>query len=285
MQTENESNPITLGKPTQIKDLEYLLQKLITKYNPLQIFCFHKRVERRAVKGCFLTSIDEELRSYYLLMVTESASRIEHAVQDFANAHYNQGAAILLVHGKESIERSISMGHGFFKQVVNYGKLLYNHDGFLQIRSFRSSNGSLSDEMRTAKFKEGVSRAEGFLLGAQECLANGKFNVAAFMLHQSVEQCCIALVGFHMDYRCDIHSLYRLLMLCCCFSDVPYNLFLSNKTSKDPLFSALIESYLKARYVDGFFIEEEDLVKLCERCSALLKFTKCRQLPDFLPCE
>jgi len=276
MQTKNESSMITLGTLRPVKDLEYLIQKLITKYSPLQIFCFHKRVERRALNGCFLAPVEEELCNCYLLMVTESLSRIEHAVQDFANAHYNQGAVIILAHGKESIERSINTGHGFFKQVFKHGQLLYNHDGFFQIRSFAEVFDCVSDEIKTARFRAGVSRAEGFLLGAQECLANRKFNVAAFMLHQSVEQCCIALVSFHMDYRCDIHSLYRLLMLCCCFSDVPYNLFLSNKTSKDPLFSALIESYLKARYVDGFVIREEDLVKLSERCSMLLEFTKSR---------
>ncbi|MES2456995.1 MAG: HEPN domain-containing protein [Bacteroidota bacterium] len=276
MQNESEPSPIASSTPSPVKDLEYLIQRLIVKYNPLQVFCFHKRVERRAVNGCFLVPVEEEVCNYYLLMVTESPSRIEHAVQDFANAHYNQGAVIILVHGKESIERSINTGHGFFKQVFKHGQLLYNHDGFFQIRSFSEVTDSLSDEVKKSRFKEGVSRAEGFLLGAQECLANRKFNVAAFMLHQSVEQCCIALVSFHMDYRCDIHSLYRLLMLCCCFSDVPYNLFLSNKTSKDPLFSALIESYLKARYVDGFVIQEEDLVKLSERCSGLLEFTKSR---------
>ena len=91
MQTENESSPIALCTPSPVRDLEYLIQKLISKYSPLQIFCFHERVERRAVNCCFLAPIEEEQCNYYLLMVTESPSRIEHAVQDFANHQWSYG--------------------------------------------------------------------------------------------------------------------------------------------------------------------------------------------------
>lgn len=93
------------GRRVRVKDLDYLLHKLIGKYSPLQVFCFHKHIERKDTAGCFTENSEEVLCNYYLLMVTESPLRIEHAVQDFANAHFNQGAVIVLVHGKESIER------------------------------------------------------------------------------------------------------------------------------------------------------------------------------------
>lgn len=69
--------------------------------------------------------------------------------------------------------------------------------------------------------------ADGFLMCASECLENEQYGICAFMLHQAVEQACICLVRVHIAYRSKFHNLYRLLRLCQCFSERPFQLFLS----------------------------------------------------------
>jgi uncharacterized protein len=91
------------------------------------------------------------------------------------------------------------------------------------------------------------------------------------MLHQTVEQCCIALIGLHMDYRCDIHNLHRLLMLCRCFTDVPYNLFITEREEDKVVFDKLVKSYSNARYGMDFKIEEPEIVVLIDKVSELIR--------------
>jgi len=257
-----------LEKHVQVRDINYLLQKVVDKYDPLQIYCFHKDEQSRKVTGCFGDFQDAGHCDYWLLMVTEGGSRIENAVQDFANAHYD------FAHGKEGIYKSINDGYRFFANVYSTGKLLYNRQFAINTLVPYSSALSGDKERLKQRFAEGISRAEGFLHGAIECLGSKKYNVCAFMLHQTVEQCCIALIGLHMDYRCDIHNLHRLLMLCRCFSDVPYNLFITDKEEYRIIFEKLVKSYSNARYVADFKIEEIEIDLLIDRISSLLEFTK-----------
>jgi len=270
----------TLKTHIPIKDLSYLLQRLVAKYDPLQIYCFHKHQESRNIEGCFMDQIETNNCDYWLLMVTESISRIESAVQDFANAHYQSGKIIMLVHGKESIDKSITEGNRFFAIVLSAGKLLYNKHFTASMLTAKYSASIGYHERNRQRFDNGISRAEGFLNGAMECFETRKYNICAFMLHQTVEQCCIALIGLHMDYRCDIHNLHRLLMLCRCFSEQPYKLFIPDhaadkilKTEDQNIFDKLVKSYSNARYAIDFKIEESEIRVLIDKVSALMKFS------------
>ncbi|WP_285058098.1 HEPN domain-containing protein [Pedobacter ginsengisoli] len=261
----------TLEKQIHVRDINYLLQKVVDKYDPLQIYCFHKDEQSRKVAGCFGDFPDAGHCDYWLLMVTEGPSRIENAIQDFVNAHYEFGKVTILAHGKEGIDKSINDGYKFFTNVFNTGKLLYNRQFFIYTLVPYPSV-SLSDQERLKqRFNNGISRAEGFLHGAIECLNSKKYNVCAFMLHQAVEQSCIALIGLHMDYRCDIHNLHRLLMLCRCFSDVPYMLFITGSEADEIVFEKLVKSYSNARYRMDFEIEKGEIGLLVLKVSELVK--------------
>jgi HEPN domain-containing protein len=260
----------TLEKCIQIKDIKYLLKKLADKYDPLQIYCFHKEEKSTKTEGCFTERKNTEYCDYWLLMVAESASRIESAVQDFANAHYEFGRITLLAHGKESIEKSIDNGFMFFANVYRYGKLMYNRQLSVTVvvtNYFVSAGYSQTLQQR---FGDGISKAEGFLHGAIECLSSRKYNICIFMLHQAVEQCCIALIGRHMDYRCDSHNLQRLLMLCRCFSEEPYQLFISGNKEERVVFEKLLKSYSNARYAADFSVEELEVKLLIDKVSKLI---------------
>ncbi|MES2457439.1 MAG: HEPN domain-containing protein [Bacteroidota bacterium] len=252
------------------KDLNYLLEKLITKYLPLKIFCFHKSITTKTDIGCFRNTSTFCGSDYWLFMVTENSARIEHAVQDFANAHYNQGTITILVHGQEAIANAASNGNRFFSSVYDTGQLLYSMDGWLSNTPVRPQPSTQNEVEAEERYKLSISRAQGFIHGAKECLANQNTNVCAFMLHQAVEQCCIALISLHLDYRCDIHNLRRLLMLTRCFSDEPYQVFFDERVNDEYLFNLLTKSYLNGRYSKDFFISEGELGEMMRRVKRLM---------------
>lgn len=257
----------------QVRDLKYLLQKLVDKYDPFQVYRFHRDETSRMIEGCFGEQKNNGHCDYWLLIVTDGKSRIENAVQDFVNAHYSLGKATVIAHGRESIEKSISDGFSFFANVFNTGKLLYNKQFVISTPSASTIDRTIKFETAKAIFQEGISRAEGFLHGAVECFENKKYNVSAFMLHQTVEQCCIALIRYHMDYRCDIHNLNRLLLMCRCFSNVPYDLLNSTDENEKLAFDKLVKSYSNARYGTDFKIEEFEIKLLVFKVEELLKFS------------
>jgi len=185
----------TVTARVQVRDIGSLLQKLIGKYSPLQIYCFHKDEKSMKTEGCFVDFRNGGYCNYWLLMVTDGGSRIERAVQDFVNAHYDFGSVTILVHGREGIEKSINDGYLFFANVCGKGKLLYSRPAYINALAAVLPPSIERLEGYRERYAEGMSRAEGFLHGATECLAAKKYTVCAFMLHQAVEQCCHALIG------------------------------------------------------------------------------------------
>jgi len=262
------------------KDFSYFLEKLVDKFQPLYVFCFAKHVESSEKISCFALASHSYSCDYHLLMVSEKSTRIEHTVQDFANAHYDEGKITILVHGKESIDKAIGSNNRFFITVYKTAELLYSwnsvpplvHDADFDI---------IAAGTRTKKFFEHrISLAQGFIDCAMECMAKGQHNLCVFNLHQVVEQCCIALIGLHMDYRCDIHNLRRLIMLCRCFSDEPYQLFFRGDLDDERLFGVLVGSYIKVRYTEDFCIDAEDLKKLSGYCVSMLKIITASTYPS-----
>jgi HEPN domain-containing protein len=115
--------------------------------------------------------------------------------------------------------------------------------------------------------------ADGFLMCAAECLAKKQFSISTFMLHQAVEQACICLIRVHIAYRSDFHNLSRLLRLCTCFSEKPFQLFLSTPED-ERLFDVMAKSYSASRYQDDFAVSRQDAESLYQRVASFLLLAK-----------
>ena len=80
------------------------IKELVQKFKPEQIYSFGKNIDFKVNNGCFIENHSTDKYHYFLLMVTESVTRIEHEVQDFAN-------------------------NRFFITVYNDDQILYSRDG------------------------------------------------------------------------------------------------------------------------------------------------------------
>jgi len=249
------------------------IHQLAEKFGPLQIFSFASDSLIQNGQGCFSGKQVSFCCNYCLLLVTESVTRIDYEVQDFANAVYRQGTVTIICHGKQSILEAVQANSRFYISVLTYGKLLYSHDGLLNIdyiQPFIPVKAALKAQKH---FDHRMPLAEGFLMAAAECLEKGHYGICAFMLHQAVEQACIGLIRVYVAYRAEFHNLQRLLRLCGCFSDQPYKLFIGSPED-ERLFDVLAKSYSAARYRDDFSVSRQDADSLYQRAVCFLSLAK-----------
>lgn len=205
------------------------IHRLAQKFDPLQIFSFSQNSYTHNSQGCFNNNQGYFKCDYCLLIVTETATRIDYEMQDFANTNYRQGTITIISHGRQSVIDAVQLNSRFFISVLTYGKLLYSKDGLLHgdlLPSYIPAKGAIK---ALKHYEYRIPLADGFLMCASECLEKEQFGIGAFMLHQAVEQTCICLVRVHIAYRSEFHNLYRLLRLCQCFSGKPFQLFLSRR--------------------------------------------------------
>lgn len=245
------------------------VKRLAQKFEPLQIYSFSQNTCSQNLQGCFNENQLSIKCDYCLLVVTDSATRVDYEMQDFANANYLNGTITVICHGRQSVMDALQQNNRFFISVLTNGKLLYSKDGLLDgdpIPPFIPTKGAIK---AMKHYGHRMPLANGFLMCSSECLEKEQFAMCAFMLHQAVEQACICLVRVHIAYRSEFHNLHRLLRLCQCFSQRPFQLFLS--TAEDErLFGVMAKSYSGSRYKDDFMVSRQDAVSLYQRVASFL---------------
>jgi len=248
-------------------------QRLAQKFEPLQIFNFSQNSYTHNSQGYFNDNESHFKCNYCLLVVTETATRIDYEMQDFANTYYQHGTITVICHGRQSVMDAVQQNSRFFISVLSYGKQLYSKDGLLEsdpISAFIPTNGAIK---ALKHYEHRIPLADGFLMCASECLEKEQFGICAFILHQAVEQTCICLVRVNIAYRSEFHNLYRLLRLCQCFSEKPFQLFLSSPED-ERLFDVMAKSYSSSRYKDDFMVSRQDAERLYQRVAAFLLLAK-----------
>jgi len=258
---------------SQLSYLQNFIELLVEKYRPLRVVCFGRTSSTKQNIGCFMEPWEKEHCHHFLLMVTESATRIEHEVQDFANGHFLDLDITIIVHGQKNVEAAIEANSRFYCTVFEHGELLYKSDGLFMERPVSYVAIRAEEKAREHMYNR-IPLAHGFITGATKCIEEEQFNVSVFMLHQAVEQCCIALIRIFIGYRSDVHNLYRLLRLCASFSSMPSQFFLNGNKDDEELFDVLVKSYSAARYNDSFDIEPEIAGQLLRKVSTFFRLAK-----------
>ncbi|QDW24742.1 HEPN domain-containing protein [Pedobacter sp. KBS0701] len=250
-----------------------LIHRLAQKFEPLQIFSFSQNSYTHHSQGCFNDNQVYFKCDYCLLAISETATRIDYEMQDFANSYYQHGTITVISHGRQSVMDAVQQNSRFFISVLTYGKLLYSKDGLLDgdvLPPYIPAKGAIK-ALRHYEYR--IPLADGFLMCASECLENEQFGICAFMLHQAVEQACICMVRVHIAYRSEFHNIYRLLRLCTCFSEKPFQLFLSTPED-ERLFAIMAKSYSGSRYKDDFTVSRQDAERLYQRVASFLLLAK-----------
>jgi HEPN domain-containing protein len=265
-------NPLTdLPHAVHLKEV---IKLLAGKYQPLHIICFYKSVMQNQLEGCFLEEAQQTQVNYYLLIIMQGSTKIEHEVQDFVNGHYKHGMMITICHSLKNIVDGINQNHRFYRTICSKGTAWYNHDGIALNNNYRPYIPTRAAIKAEQQYTDHISLAEGFVIGATKCLSESRFPTCVFLLHQVAEQCLSCLIQVHLGYRADIHNLQRLLALTSSFSDRPTAAMLSGSLEDSRLFEILRKSYSDARYLPGYSISEADASTLHTKVEGFFKLTE-----------
>lgn len=251
-----------ISNNTLAKEFKNLIQLIAEKYQPYQIILFAEKTKWEQAESCFQRTDFVQRFDCCLLIITQNTRRSLHDCQEFCNLHFEFGDIITLCHGKQAVQDAVFSYNSFFTTVLKTGKVLYSMDGA------PISDISIPDQLprdvenTEIQFEKRYALANAFLSGAETCLSNEQYAICTFLLHQVVEQCCIAMITLFMQYRSDIHHLHRLLKLCRCFSDDPYDHYLASGAERKKLFDILTRSYSRARYSETFSVKKEDAINL-----------------------
>ncbi len=222
----------------------------------------------------FTEYLKQSYSLYFLLMITTENTRIEHEVQDYVNTFSEKANITIIVHGLETVKHAIAEGSRFFTAVCRYGMQLYSANGLRLNLDYPNLNPATTFSKAQKHFYHRFGMASGFLESAGTSYDNGFYSNCMFELHQAVEQACIAVIRVYMGYRSDMHSLARLINLCRCFSDEPFEVFRRRTEEDKRLFQLLLRSYSDTRYKDDYKIVDHDADELCTQTREFLDQVK-----------
>ena len=256
------------------RELEKIISALVTQYDPHYIICFGCVEVSRSSASCF-TGVNEQRSSvYFLLMITSETYRMEHQVQDYVTSHFPESNVSLAVHGLESVTQAIHQGSRFYSAVCQYGMQLYSKTGLRLDIAYHQMNPATTLAKGSKNYHHRYGLALGFWDAAGSSYEAQNYAICMFLLHQTVEHACKALIKLFTAYRCEMHNLSRLLDLCLIFSDKLSDA-LPRKTDEDKrLFALLRNSYSEARYKDDYKVSESDADTLLTRVKDVLDTTE-----------
>lgn len=178
-----------------------------------------------------------------------------------------------IVHTRREVNTYLKEGQYFFSDIRREGVVLYELDD-----EPLAEPGVLSpaDRLRLAReyYDDRFKLAETFLKGSRFYAADGSLRVAAFELHQALEQAYSCVLLTLTNYAPPSHNVKFLRSLAEEQDRRLADAFPRDQHRERAWFNTLNEAYVKARYSKHFEISAEALEWLGERTSLLLELVK-----------
>ncbi|RZK39062.1 MAG: hypothetical protein EOO90_20115 [Pedobacter sp.] len=259
------------------QNLNVIIEALVQEFAPLHIYQFAEITNKDKRKSVFCAIHEEEQRIYYLLMITRGSVVDENTVQAFLD-RYNLAKVIIHVCGQETVLKSLEHCGGYFARVIGKGKLFYQGVGTECYDGFSLPNPKKQLGRAIVHWRKRREMAKGFFAAAEQAMEVGNEHVGLFLLHHVTEQACMGLIYVFMDYQVESRNLERLLYLCACFSNRPFQHFLGT-VENEALLKIMIKSFSEARYDDTFSLENHSIYRFSELVESFLKLanTLCEE--------
>jgi predicted nucleotidyltransferase/HEPN domain-containing protein len=178
-----------------------------------------------------------------------------------------------IVHSRREVNAYLREGQYFFSDIRKEGIVLYEIDDE-QLPEPKPLTPE--DQLRIARghFESRFSISSAFLKGSQFYLGEGHVPVAAFELHQALEQAYSCVLLTLTNYGPPSHNIKFLRSLAEEQDRRLADAFPRDQHRDRAWFNTLNEAYVKARYSKHYDISEEALLWLQERTGILLELVK-----------
>jgi uncharacterized protein len=209
-----------------------------------------------------------------LVLINSSDNRPMHEFESLiANRCHDLAMVTASVLKIETINCLLKQGNIFFSALCNPRNLIFNA-GSTDLEIVKSPTTTPDFDDLTKEFLILFSKARSFLSGAINYRITGDNQLAAFMLHQTVEQGLNAFLTPLIGYRLQTHNLNKLLIYARRLSEKFFSIFPRNTDKEIQLYQILHKAYIYGRYKNNFQIGSETLQVLIDRTAALLELTE-----------
>jgi uncharacterized protein len=262
-------------------EFQSLVDDLIQGIHPVAVLCFGASTISAMHNSCY-QSRSTQHEHYDLLIVRTASCRWEdHEIVDLVNSRCKPRLSVsIMCHGETSVTNAIKEHHPFFCTVFSEGVILYKSDNF-QVPAFEVTNSAVDSIHHQRAYMRAFELSESFLSTASEAISGGTYDVGVFLLHQAVEQLCIASIKAHMKYRATTHNIKKLINLVGNYLPQVRDLFPCNTIDECEIFSYLTKAYTEVRYKATYRIPGHIAFSLLRRVEQLREMVDEKHKQDF----
>lgn len=197
--TSSKERLVELVQQVIMPDVIYLLGATLNRQRAESIF------NQTAPTGQFINNY------YLLVLINETQGRPLHEWQEMIEQKCDQFAeTVVIILKTKTFNEWLETGHRFARLVEqNALKLLVSENVLL------SEIGEYDEEKESIELEHILERgkymASEFLSGAEIYIARENYNLAAFMIHQALEQALSTMVTVKTGYQQRTHNIKRLM--------------------------------------------------------------------------
>lgn len=174
----------------------------------------------------------------------------------------------LIQHSAGYINNELSAGGYFFTDVVKEGKVLYD-SGETKLATPGKVDPEAVKQRAKEEFERWMENGNGFYETYKFNFDNGKYKLAAFQLHQSVEAYYTAYLLVFTGYKGKIHDIEELGNQVGKLHPEFKAVFPINNKLGSEAFFKLKRAYIDARYKKDYSVTKEELEYLGGRVEVL----------------
>jgi len=210
---------------------------------------------------------------YDVLVIVKSPKAVEKhevwsMVEQRAESRLGHTALSLIVHDIEDVNRQLELGQYFFSDIKKEGIVLYDAGG-ITLSEAREKAPEERRRYAQQNYEKWFESADDFMIAYEPLVARGRYNIAAFQLHQATERYYTAALLVLTEYRPKGHNLTHLGKLAGSLEPSLRAIFPMTPRENKRLFELLKKAYIDARYSTKYAITEGELCVLAARVREL----------------
>jgi len=178
----------------------------------------------------------------------------------------------IIVLQQSSFEEWLDDGHPFAANVQQTAPIIYQSEQFCLPTRIPANNEEKVKSLE--KFHlDGLIKSKEFFAGSELFRIRKQHAMAAFMLHQCVEQSLRTILKIGTGYHANTHSIDRLIRYTGLVSYQLLDVFPQQTEAEKRLFSLLQKAYIDPRYKEGYQIGNDDLLRLTAKAQQIVTIT------------
>ena len=201
---------------------------------------------------------------------TKSADELQNIIEHGAIEHAVVTALVLPV---QQFNRWLMKNHPFATRVYRQATLVYDA-GVIPLAIPNVCNEAALQQKLQNTFDTHIIKAIEFISGAEWFVQRKQYPLAAFHLHQAVEQLYSGIIRFTTGLRVHTHNIDKLYRYARHLRPGIYAIFPRDSLREKELFRQLQKAYIDGRYNSTFSIKAVIISQLSERVQNLLQLCK-----------